>query len=603
MTSRFDRTAMIAAACTLAISLTACSTPTPLARELAADSTRRIDQGALTGHVGIYGSHVWRGIPYAKPPVGALRWRAPQRPGAWSGSREARVQGNFCPQYASPLGGVEGRRGEVLGSEDCLYLDIYAPRVAADSVANGDGRHPVMVWIHGGSNVIGHGGLYNGGRLAQEHDVVVVTINYRLGSLGWFRHSALSDDNASAVDRSGNYGTLDMIRALEWVRDNIGSFGGDSQNVTIFGESAGGTDVFSLLVSPLAKGLFHRAISQSGGTYFIPPSQGENFADDAEPGEAGSSNEVILMLLQADGSASDRAHAREQLSKMSANEVAQYLRSKSPSDLFRVYERDDTEDLVEIPRLFREGTVIPVEPAIDLLARSDGWNVVPVIAGTNRDEMKVFMYGDKRWVARWLGLIPRFRDAEGFQVRAKYQTQMWKATGSDEPASAMRSVSPNVWSYRFDWDEEPSILGADLSSMLGAAHGFEIPFVFGHYDLGEAAKILFTEDNLPGREELAGRMMSYWTQFAKTGNPGRGRNGELLEWEPWGTQDGEPRFVLLDTDAGGGIRMSPANVTQQSVLDAALADPRVAHADDRCEILNTVTAWAEISAPDDCLGD
>src|SRR5262249_49756684 len=138
--------------------------------------------GDVVGFVGSYGSHVWLGIPYAKPPVGALRWRAPQPPGAWTGTREALAFGSACTQFASPLGGVDGARpGTPVGSEDCLYLNVYAPRVAAADVPTGERRLPVMVWIHGGGNSIGAAGFYNGGNLAATQNLVVITMNYRLG--------------------------------------------------------------------------------------------------------------------------------------------------------------------------------------------------------------------------------------------------------------------------------------------------------------------------------------------------------------------------------------------------------------------------------------
>jgi para-nitrobenzyl esterase len=574
---------------------------TPSAPEPAADSLRTIEQGEVVGTVGHYASHVWRGIPYARPPIGSLRWRAPQHAESWSGTRKALTQGNFCPQFASPFGGVAGKPGEVLGSEDCLFLDIYAPRMSADAVPTGADRLPVMFWIHGGGNVIGHAGFYDGGQLAKSQNVVVVAINYRLGPLGWFRHASLREGDSSPDDRSGNYGTLDMIRALEWVRGNISAFGGDPANVTIFGESAGGTDVFTMLLSPRASGLFQRAISQSGGTHFIEPAFGENFIDDDSPGHAGSSNESLIALLQADGIAADRDNAKARLAGMSANEVASYLRSKPPAELLGGYISDVGEGLVDVPMIFKDGVVLPVGDPIELLAGADSWNRVPVIVGTNRDENKLFMFADPRWVKNWFGILPRMRDEEGFNLQAKYQALMWRASGSDEPATAMLRSSDSVWSYRFDWDEEPSLLGADLSVMLGAAHGFEIPFVFGHYELGEQGNVIFTEENLPGRGALSASMMSYWSHFAQTGNPGRGRDGSLPEWTAWSPKSDGDKFIVLDTTQSGGIRMSAGSVSQQSVGQLAAGDADLLLRDDRCAILSAVKQWSDWEGTQDCL--
>ena len=565
-----------------------------------AAALRSLPQGQVVGYVGDYGSHVWRGIPYASPPVGDLRWRAPQEPAGWSATREALEPGSFCPQFASRFGGVQGDEGQVLGSEDCLFLNVFASRRAPADVPTADERVPVLVWIHGGGNVIGHAGFYDGGRMAQTHDVVVVAINYRLGPLGWFRHASLREGAESAADRSGNFGTLDMIRALEWVRDNIASFGGDPNNVTIFGESAGGADVYSLLVSPRASGLFHRAIAQSGGTHFDDTVSAENFKD--EGGLDGSSNEVLLSLLQSDALASDRATARATLASMTHAEVAGYLRSQPAEAFLGVYASDAAEGLIELPLLFREGEVLPVEEASERLGNAATWNVVPVIVGTNRDENKLFMYANPKWVSQWLGFIPRLRDEEGFDLESRYRSLMWKASGSDEPATEMRRNSAAVWSYRFDWDEEPSVLGADLSVMLGAAHGFEIPFVFGHFNLGEAGNIIFNQDNLAGREELSAAMMSYWTQFAVTGDPGRGRDGSLPLWSAWNSAEEAAKFIVLDTTAGGGMRMSSASVTQASVVATAERDTVLSARKDRCAILDQIVQWSDMNLPADCEG-
>jgi len=561
-------------------------------------SLRTTAQGPLIGYVGDYGSHVWRGIPYASPPVDDLRWRAPEPPSAWRETRDALQSGSFCPQFASRFGGVAGDEGEIRGSEDCLFLDIYAKRRELAAVPIGEDRVPVLVWIHGGGNVIGHAGFYNGGNMAETHDVVVVAINYRLGPLGWFRHASLRDAESSPEDRSGNFGTLDMIRALEWVRENIAAFGGDPNNVTIFGESAGGTDVFSLLVSPRASGLFHRAIAQSGGTHFYDTAAAENFVEDG--GAEGSSNEVLLSLLQKDGLATDRESAKLALSQMTSTEVADYLRGKPAKAFLGVYANDATEGLIDLPLTFREGDVIPLEDARERLSDPETWNVVPVIAGTNRDENRLFMFADPKWVGQLFGVLPRLRDTEGFLLESRYRSLMWRASGSDEPITAIKNGSDAVWSYRFDWDEEPKKLGSDLSVMLGAAHGFEIPFVFGHFDLGEAGNIIFTEDNLPGREELSRAMMSYWVEFAATGDPGRGRDGSLPLWSSWKSADDAEKFVILDTTAAGGVRMALGSVTQASVLETAERDPDLSARDDRCEMLAGIVEWSDVEVPVEC---
>ncbi len=233
-------------------------------------TTRSTASGEVIGFIDDYGAQAWLGIPFAAAPTGALRWQAPLPSPAWQGVRETLAIGNMCPQFASLLSGAgqTPEPGQIVGSEDCLYLNVWAP-------ANAE-KLPVMFWIHGGGNTIGHGGSYSGARLATAQNVVLITINYRMGVFGWFSHPALG--SGDPLQDSGNYGTLDVVRALEWTRQNIATFGGDPDNVTVFGESAGGFDTLAMMASPMAAGLFHRAIVQSGGFGVTTMNHAQNFA-------------------------------------------------------------------------------------------------------------------------------------------------------------------------------------------------------------------------------------------------------------------------------------------------------------------------------------
>jgi len=564
--------------------------PPELARVADPISQRRLPSGGeVVGYTGRYGSHVWLGIPYAEPPVGERRWRAPVPPAAWSGVREALAFGGHCPQIASMFGGADDVPfGRVSGSEDCLFLNVYAPRM--DAAAAAEARLPVMVWIHGGGNTIGLSDFFDGGRLAQEQKLVVVTLNYRLGPLGWLRHAALRE-GASPAEQSGNFATLDLIRALGWLRENAAGFGGDPGNLTIFGESAGGWNVFNLLLSPLASGLFQRAIAQSGGTDTGTLAEAENFADAAEPGSVNSSNEVIARLLAADGKASDAASARQLLASMSAADLAGFLHRQTPAQLLAGYQREGDEGMFQMPQGFPDGVVLPAGDPLALLARPDGWNRVPVIAGTTRDEYKLFMFMTPLHVRWWLGLLPRVREPDLFLAMAEARSALWKATGADGPAAAIWKTQPNVFVYRFDWDEEPSLLGVDIGTYVGASHGFEIPFVFGHWNLGGPGNVIYDDQNRAGRETLSAQMMSYWASFARSGDPGRGARGELPAWSAW---DGRPqghKTMILDTAAGGGLRMGSEPVTVQSVLASVEADPRLGSQRERCLVYHELARW------------
>jgi para-nitrobenzyl esterase len=583
------RSIMLRLACLALLLAMGCATEPPAVVPSSDRATlRHPPAGDVVGRAGLHGGHAWLGLPYAEPPLAALRWRAPQPRLPWTGTREALAFGASCPQFASSVGGdASAEEGTPIGSEDCLTLNVYAPVLSGPPA---DARLPVMVWIHGGGNTIGTSKFYDGSQLATEQQLVVVTINYRLGALGWFRHASLRE-GADETDASGNFGTLDQIQALRWVRDNIAAFGGDPDRVTIFGESAGGQNVLVLLTTPASHGLFHRAIAQSGGTWNASVAEAENLVDAAEPGAPHSSSEILLRLLVREGVATNRASALARTEAMPAEELASFLRGIPPERLLAAY-NEGGAGMYECPRVFREGTVIPAEPLGDRLGRADGHHGVPVMLGSNRDEQKLFFFLDPEYTRYWFGLIPRARDAEAYHRDASYRSRAWKAAGVDDPARALATNQPGqVFAYRFDWDEEPTVLGANLGELLGAAHGFEIPFVFGHWDLGATGDSLFTEGNRPGREALSATMRSYWAEFARNGDPRRGHEGTLPSWEPW--QDGGEKYIVLDTPAGGGVRMASETETLDALAAEIVADDSYASERTRCAELAQLTTWTE----------
>lgn len=506
--------------------------------------------GAADGH----DTYVWKGIPYAAAPTGDLRWRAPQPAADWEGRREAVSFGPSCPQFFNPISGMPGKDGDVVGNEDCLSLNIWAPR---DHASADSEPLPVMLWIHGGGNTVGTAGTYYADVLASTQDVVVVTINYRLGLLGWFSHPALRETARSPEEASGNFGTLDTIAALQWVRDNIRAFGGDPNNVTIFGESAGGRDVYALLASPAARGLFHKAISQSGSLRVTQRAHAEHYTDDAERGMQNSSREVVARLLIADGKAPDRDAAKEAAKNMSPQDLSAWLRGRPADDLLNSAE-SGFAGMYAAPQIFADGTVLPAE-GIRAALTAPGAQRVPFMTGSNRDEMKLFMAQDPGLVSSFLGFFVRVRDQAYYDRIAAYQSDHWKASAVDTAAAEMSVVGgAPVYAYRWDWDEGASNIFVDYPSLLGAAHALEISFVFGDFERS-LVPAFFSDKGADERLRLSDAMMSYWTQFAHTGNPGQGRNGDLPEWGAWGGSDGD--FVVLDTDQDGGIRMTDDGVT------------------------------------------
>lgn len=565
------------------LATTGCSEKPP---EAEAASERSIAQGDVVGTTVEGGAvHVWRGLPFAAPPVGDLRWRAPQPPANWEGTRSALTSGSECSQ----LGG-----DPVMGSEDCLYLDVYAPAMEGDELPTGANRLPVMYWIHGGGNSIGAGNQIPPSALARDNGVIVVTINYRLGVFGWLSHPALRASAAGPEDASGNFGTLDMIRGLEWVRENIAAFGGNPDRVTIFGESAGGVNVFSLLVSPRARGLFHGAISQSGSPTTMTRVQAEHYTDATEPGLPGSSGEIVIALLERAGRAANRDAAKALAAEMTQEEIEQFLRGRSTQEVLQPFIdlADATMPIYIVPNIFQDGHVISEGEVIDLLATPGAYNAVPFIAGTNREESKLFFAMNSPHLNTTFGFPTSFKNQRMYDVEGEYGGLIWRAMGADEPISAMRSVQgPSVWAYRFDWDEEGSFLGMDLSKLIGAAHAIEMLFVFDLTDLGFANRFVFQDQ--PSAAKLSAQMRSYWANFAHTLRPGTGQMGDLPEWPVWGQSEFDPKYLVFDSERDGGIEIGHDRIDQAFVLARAKKDPRLLSDAERCRIYRNFVQWSE----------
>jgi para-nitrobenzyl esterase len=358
--------------------------------------------------------------------------------------------------------------------------------------------------------------------------------------------------------------------------------------VTVFGESAGGVNVFALLLSPRAKGLFHRAIAQSGVLYTAPRAEAEGYADD-DPRQVGT-QEFLLRHVLADGLAEDRAGAKAVVAGMSDADTLAYLRGKSASELIDVFAEEAPEQggMYFVPNVIRDGHVIVDRDPLEAFATPGAHNAVPTIAGTNREETKLFALMGSPNVRRFAGIPLGVRDAAAFDLEGEYGGLLWKAQGVDQPLDALAAGGrEDVFGYRFDWDEEGSLLWLDLSELLGAAHAVELFFVFGFTDLGRWTDNVFAD--LPSAEQLSREMRAYWTHFAKTGAPGRGADGTLPEWRPWA---GDDRYLVFDTPADGGLRMEDATVTVERVIEKLAADPRISSLEQRCRILRALHEWS-----------
>ncbi|MEQ8352589.1 MAG: carboxylesterase family protein [Leptospiraceae bacterium] len=552
--------------------------------ELDREAMRTVEQGTLVGGKHLYNSHVWYGIPYASPPVGPLRWKAPVPAKPWTGERLSIEKPSECLQLAGSYSTADLESGELFGGEDCLYLNVHAPRFAPDAIPKGKNRLPVMVWIHGGANHQGSGADYHGGNLASTHNMIVVTLNYRLGPMGWFYHSALKKTR-NPDEASGNFAVLDLMAALKWIRANISSFGGDPSRITIFGESAGGNNVLALLLSPRARGLFQGAIMQSA--YPRPKTTQEASLPASEGGYENSTGEVLMRLLVAEGRAKNEVEARNLASTMSDEQILSFLRSMNAGRIIDAYRQNLNGENPEasgysFPTLIQDGVIFPRGNLKAMIQAGGPASSVPVIAGGNRDEQKLYLALDDRFTSRsFFNLSINIFEPELYDATARHSSAAWRVIGVHEPIRAMHSVNKNVYGYRFEWDEEPTVLGNDLGQFLGAAHAFEIPFVFGHFRLGPADRYMFSDENLEGRLQVSNAMMSYWASFAHQGRPANGLLDGHPDWRPYGN---EGNLMIFDTLADGGIRLERQPLDSRKVIDNIASDPVLEQKDWRCVV-------------------
>ena len=475
--------------------------------------TARIEQGVLRGAGAGEGVNAFKGIPYAKPPVGLNRWRPPAPADGWNGVRDATAFGSACVQPMSPAGSLYADPPPSM-SEDCLSLNVWMPEAARSA--------PVMVWFHGGSQTFGHSGsaMYDGSALAAR-GVVVVTVNYRLGVLGYLAHPQLSAESPHGA--SGNYGLLDQIEALRWVRRNITAFGGDPDNVTIFGESAGAMAVVQMLSSPLARGLFHKAIAESGGMPTLPELK------TAAHGlvSAESAGQGVAAAVEAGDLASLRAMDAQTLTD--AAYAAKFQAQSTVDGWALTRQTVETFDRGEHAR-------------------------VPTLAGFNGDEIgslfKPPVPADaKAYVAaireRYADLADAFlRLYPANDVQSSVLKAMRDGTfgwGMERLAAKQAAAGAPAYLYLF----EHSYPAAEAPG-FGAFHAIEAPYVFGR--IGKPLPDAWpAAPDTEAERRLQNAMIDYWTNFARTGAPG---TADGVAWPRYGDA---PRYLAFGDRPVAGV--------------------------------------------------
>lgn len=561
------------------------------------------DNGPVIGLIDQLGVKKWLGIPFAEPPISELRWRAPIKINNWKTLKEVNSFSPPCTQFQSSLT-ADGlvKPGDIIGSEDCLYLNVYAPNSSKNKLENNNELLPVMVWIHGGGNTTGMPSEYNPEIFVKTENIIFVSMSYRLGFFGWLSHPLIREQ--SGLNASSNFGLLDQILAVQWVKDNIQFFGGNPNNITIFGESAGGQDVIALYTSPIAKGLFERAISQSGGTSVTSIADAEkiNRYDSTLKNNykyRHLTTEEWIDVLYKKGLIN---------SKFDDEELLSDLRSLSSHDLMNAIAKGEFwDEQRDLARIIGDDIVVPKEGILGSLSDSNKHANVPIIFGINKDENKLFNFFDEKYVSNFFNIYFRVRDAFYYDLISDYQSLAWRSNGLDTPADLVKnSGQENVYAYRFDWDEEPKVLGMDFSLLLGAAHAFEIPFIMGDFDFGDQTSFLYDKKKTQERDRLSLSMMSYWAEFARSGNPSTSNNSNLPKWTSWKSGGLDSfRIMILDTLSSGGPKMDKSYVPISNLVSIFNEDIRSNEVDDKCEFLNIAYSWVDNwkLKNNSCLGD
>jgi para-nitrobenzyl esterase len=522
---------------------------------------------------------VWKGVPYAKPPVNELRWKAPQEPEYWHGVRDATQPAKKCTQLQTTKEWLRTGVVDPESSEDCLYVDIYRP----ERPTYRHERLPVYLWIHGGSNNFGSGRDYDGSTLANHSDVVVVVVQYRLGPIGWLYHPAIQTGGADILSDSGNFGTLDHARVLKWIHENIEAFGGNPHNVTLTGESAGAHNTMNMVISPLGKGLFHRAMSESGGMVTVPTTSGRLQANDA-----------IEKLIRFKENV-DAATAKARRIAMESDATLEaYLRASTAGDFFLALLKYGS---VPTFAAIEDGTVMPVGgwmPAI----KAGNYNKMPIILGSNEYESKSFMplyyayvkpLGVPSGPYTWFNLInvlrkdipltvdnvlPTQHDKDIYELTGFYGSQNWKAKFVDTVAHELANVQGDVYAYFFKWGGVGSG-PSPFDFIYGAGHAAEISFFFGSEQ--GLFGYPFVPENEMGRKDLQHAMMDYLKHFAWTGNPNhhfpwfhkRHHFDHLPIWKEWSNDTGAPKVIVFNADLNQAqLTMTADELTVEGVTAA-----------------------------------
>lgn len=485
----------------------------------------------------------WLGIPYAKPPVNQFQWKAPREVEPWDDVVLAQQFQKSSVQFV---------QGKLLGSEDCLYLNAWRPDHTGTDL-------PVFVFLHGGGNTSGSGQDFLGDRLACETNSIIVTINYRLGAMGFFRHPALQTGNP--LDDSGNYGLLDIIHALKWVQKNISAFGGNPDNVTLAGQSAGARNALAAYISPLSKGLFHKLFIMSGGLTTATPEQGEEKA-----------NDLLAELVVKSEIAINHEAAQKWISSQSADTISEFLRLQKAEQFAEIIGETGLR-MSPFPHLFEDGNVIP-KGGFETLSGQKA-PCIPIILGSTASEFSGFALMDPYFLPHVMS--GQLDSNSGlrmlYKTAVQYGSELYASFNVEQAAEKLLLSNPElpIYSYRFRWGLSEGVIDPSMQFLLGATHGADIPFYTGDFSVVQQnfPEGIITKENKPGRLELSSIIRRYLKEFMYLGDPNM---EELPQWKKWTLDPQSSEILTLDADLEHAIVRMQKKLTTNQILSRLKQD-------------------------------
>ena len=487
----------------------------------------------------------WYGVPYAKPPVDNRRWKAPESMNSWS----------YVKKTQKKRKAANVKRDKYKGKEDCLYLNITRPN-------DNQKKLPVVIYLHGGGNTGGSGSKLKENIFIEKTDCILISIEYRLGAFGWFKTPYLMADNKA--DQSGNFALLDIIKALKWINKNIDNFGGDKNNITLFGSSAGARNAYAVMFSPLSKGLFHKAILLAGGPTTSAPKKAEEIAE-----------KKIIKILKDKNIVDTKAEGKKWLEKTNPKKIKRILYNLSPKRVASIFSHGALS-AEKFPNIISDGYVLPGD--INEAIKKGNYSDIPIIIGSNADEFSKYVVNDRTFFRKdWKRNNFKKDKEKGTQAQLcnNYGSKLYSSFNLEMMALLLsENGNHHVYAHQMQWGRDENVTGSKLySTYIGATHNMFTSFLNYKWKGKKYKKFapkLYSNGNLTGRKSLSDAIYKYYRNFIHKGTP----NGNTkVKWTAWSNKENDNKILTLDaTKKKAKIHMTSKYINAEEIYTKLFED-------------------------------